>query len=151
MSKTVKRLSYSLRNPNKISFIQLRYNMPKTPMNRVERIEIPEHLTRRGKRQIPEPFLRQLKQIKPISQGIYIFIYILCMKFPEIYIWMYIYMITFLIDNFGKGLVFFIIFFTLLINGLYAYQAYSLKDRLKAKGLIDGDDDERWENLKKSV
>mmetsp|Transcript_44522 Transcript_44522/g.54500 ORF Transcript_44522/g.54500 Transcript_44522/m.54500 type:complete len:123 (-) Transcript_44522:253-621(-) len=122
MSKTVKRLSYSLRNPNKISFIQLRYNMPKTPMNRVERIEIPEHLTRRGKRQIPEPFLRQLKQIKPISQ-----------------------------DNFGKGLVFFIIFFTLLINGLYAYQAYSLKDRLKAKGLIDGDDDERWENLKKSV
>lgn len=127
--------SYNLYN------CQLRFNTEKLPQN-IERVEIPEHLTRRGKRKIPEPFLRQLKQIKPISQGIFIHIFnkliLILLKF---------------LDNFGKGLVVFIVTFTLFINGLYAYQAYSLKDRLKSKGIIgdNSDDDERWENLKKSV
>eukprot|EP01084_Bolivina_argentea_P252023 422920_1 len=81
---------------------------------------IPEHLIKRGKkrRQIPEAYMRILKQTPPRHK-----------------------------DTFGKGIIAFVFIFTFGVNGVYMWQAYTLKDRLKAQGVIDGANDERWTNV----
>ncbi len=49
----------------------------------------------------------------------------------------------------GKAMLAFVFGVTFIVNGAYMWQAWTLKERLKAKGIIEGDDDERWTNLQK--
>eukprot|EP00484_Ammonia_sp_Unknown_P027778 CAMPEP_0197038734 /NCGR_PEP_ID=MMETSP1384-20130603/15620_1 /TAXON_ID=29189 /ORGANISM="Ammonia sp." /LENGTH=104 /DNA_ID=CAMNT_0042469209 /DNA_START=140 /DNA_END=454 /DNA_ORIENTATION=- len=80
---------------------------------------IPPHLIKRAKgRRIPEPYLKILKQVPPRHK-----------------------------DYFGQGIIAFIFIFTFGVNGIYAWQAYTLKDRLKEGGIIEGNEDERWTNI----
>ena len=60
-------------------------------------------------------------------------------------------MIVFLIllDYFGKGIIWFILAFTVGMNGIYLWQGFTLKDRLKNKGIIEGENDEKWTNINK--
>merc|ERR1712130_782099 len=79
---------------------------------------IPPHLIRKGRRKIPEPYLKILKQVPPRHK-----------------------------DYFGQGIIAFIFLFTFVVNGAYMWQAYTLKDMLKAQGVIEGSTDERWTNI----
>ena len=54
-----------------------------------------------------------------------------------------------LLDYFGKGIIYFILVFSAGMNGIYIWQGYTLKDRLKKKGIIEGENDEKWTNLNK--